>query len=113
MILGPVDREKPVIAKLAAQDRDTAIGRLQGWTAVDGRDAIQKTFKFKDFTQAFGFMAQTALVAERMNHHPEWRNVWNTVEVVLTTHEAKGVTQRDVDLAAQMDRIADQFRPRQ
>lgn len=102
-----------MFAKLAAQDRDAAMGRLQGWAAVEGRDALQKTFKFKDFTQAFGFMTQAALVAERMNHHPEWRNVWNTVEVVLATHEAGGVTQRDVDLAGQMDRIADQLKPRQ
>lgn len=92
--------------RLTDDARQAALGSLDGWSAVDGRDAIQKTFKFKDFNEAFGFMARVALVAEKMDHHPEWRNVWNTVEVVLSTHDAGGLTQRDIDLAGAMDAIA-------
>jgi 4a-hydroxytetrahydrobiopterin dehydratase len=84
-----------------------AIGaRLPQWKMVDGRDAIAKTFTFKDFNAAFGFMARAALVAEQMNHHPEWFNVWNRVEVTLSTHDAGGLTERDLKLAEAMDRIA-------
>jgi 4a-hydroxytetrahydrobiopterin dehydratase len=86
--------------------RRSAIAGLAGWSEVPGREAIQKSFKFKDFNEAFGFMSRVALVAERMDHHPEWRNVWNTVEVVLSTHDAGGLTQRDVDLATRMNEIA-------
>mgnify|MGYP001398968851 CR=1 FL=1 len=92
--------------KLTEVARKTALAGLSSWSEVTGRDAIQKTFKFKDFSEAFGFMARAALVAERMDHHPEWRNVWNTVEVVLTTHDAGGLTQKDIDLATRMDTIA-------
>ena len=85
----------------------TAIARLEDWRAHDeGRDAIEKEFKFKDFNAAFGFMTRAALVAERMNHHPEWSNVWNRVEVVLSTHDAGGLTELDIRLAAAMDAIA-------
>lgn len=84
----------------------TAIAQLSGWSAVTGRDAIAKTFKFADFNAAFGFMARVALVAEKMDHHPEWSNVYNRVEVMLTTHDAGGVTQKDVDLARFMDGAA-------
>jgi len=80
--------------------------RLPGWTMVDGRDAIARTFKFKDFNAAFGFMTRAALVAEQMNHHPEWFNVWNRVDVTLSTHDAGGLTERDLKLAEAMDRIA-------
>jgi 4a-hydroxytetrahydrobiopterin dehydratase len=73
---------------------------------VDGRDAISRTFTFADFSAAFGFMARAALAAERMNHHPEWFNVWNRVEVTLSTHDAGGLTERDVKLAEALDRIA-------
>ena len=73
---------------------------------VDGRDAIQRTFKFKDFSEAFGFMARAALVAEKMDHHPEWTNVWNRVDVTLSTHDAGGLTERDLKLAEAMDRLA-------
>jgi 4a-hydroxytetrahydrobiopterin dehydratase len=76
---------------------------LSGWSAVTGRDAIAKTYKFADFNAAFGFMARVALVAEKLDHHPEWSNVYNRVEVVLTTHDAGGVTQKDIDLARFMD----------
>lgn len=80
-----------------------AIAQLSGWSAVTGRDAIAKTYKFADFNAAFGFMARVALVAEKLDHHPEWSNVYNRVEVVLTTHDAGGVTQKDIDLARFMD----------
>lgn len=93
-------------ARLTEDARRTAIAGLAGWSEVPGRDAVQKTFKFSDFNEAFGFMARVALVAERMDHHPEWRNVWNTVEVVLSTHDAGGLTQKDVDLATRMNAIA-------
>lgn len=86
--------------------REAALAGLHGWAVVDGRDAICKTFKFKNFSGAFGFMTRVALVAEKMDHHPEWRNVWNTVDVVLSTHDAGGVTQKDIDLAHAMDSIA-------
>jgi 4a-hydroxytetrahydrobiopterin dehydratase len=80
--------------------------RLPAWRPVDGRDAIARTFTFKDFNAAFGFMTRAALVAEKMNHHPEWLNVWNRVEVTLTSHDAGGLTERDLKLAEAMDRIA-------
>ena len=80
-----------------------ALTLLPEWTSVDGRDAIARTFTFKDFNAAFGFMARVALMAERMDHHPEWFNVYNRVEVVLATHDAGGVTELDVRLAQFMD----------
>ena len=80
--------------------------RLPGWTMAAGRDAIQRTFKFKDFSEAFGFMTRAALVAEKMDHHPEWTNVWNRVDVTLSTHSAGGLTELDVKLAEAMGRIA-------
>jgi 4a-hydroxytetrahydrobiopterin dehydratase len=83
-----------------------AAARLHGWTAIEGRDAIAKTYRFKDFSAAFGFMTRCALKAEQMDHHPEWFNVYNRVEVVLTTHDANGVSEKDVALAQFMDQIA-------
>ena len=83
-----------------------AIAQLSGWTEVSGRDAISKTYKFADFNAAFGFMTRIALKADQMDPHPEWSNVYNKVEVVLTTHDAKGVTHKDVAMAAFMDEIA-------
>jgi 4a-hydroxytetrahydrobiopterin dehydratase len=94
--------------RLTAADRDTALQELTGWSAVEGRDAITRTFSFKDFNEAFGFMTRVALVAEKRDHHPEWRNVYKNVEVVLTTHDAGGVTSLDIDLARAMNRIAAQ-----
>lgn len=91
---------------LTADARSTALARLPGWTEVSGRDAIAKTFVFKDFNQAFGFMTRAALVAEKMDHHPEWFNVYKTVEVTLATHDAGGVTELDVKLAEAMDKFA-------
>ncbi|MFZ4607266.1 MAG: 4a-hydroxytetrahydrobiopterin dehydratase [Caulobacter sp.] len=84
-----------------------ATARLKGWTAAtDGRDAILKTFTFKDFNAAFGFMTRVALMADKLDHHPEWFNVYNRVEVLLATHDADGVTELDVTLAGFMDAIA-------
>jgi 4a-hydroxytetrahydrobiopterin dehydratase len=93
-------------AKLDAAARNSALGALKGWTEVSGRDAITKKFVFKDFNQAFGFMTRAALIAEKMDHHPEWFNVYKTVDVTLATHDAGGVTELDVKLAAEMDRLA-------
>ena len=92
--------------KLDEAARKGLAARLPGWTVPAGRDAIQRTFKFKDFSQAFGFMTRAALVAEKMDHHPEWTNVWNRVDVTLSTHSAGGLTELDVKLAEAMDRIA-------
>ncbi|MBX9745467.1 MAG: 4a-hydroxytetrahydrobiopterin dehydratase [Hyphomonadaceae bacterium] len=83
-----------------------AIGRLNGWREASGRDAITKEFKFKDFNAAFGFMTRVALYAEKTDHHPEWFNVYNKVEVTLATHDAGGVTEKDVALAQFMDEVA-------
>lgn len=93
-------------SKLDDGARKGLAARLPGWAMVEGRDAIKKTFKFKDFSQAFGFMARVALVAEQLNHHPEWTNVWNRVEVTLSTHDAGGLTELDLKLAEAMDKIA-------
>jgi len=92
--------------KLTAEARKSALGKLNGWSEVVGRDAIRKKFVFKDFNQAFGFMARAALVAEKMDHHPEWFNVYKTVEVTLSTHDAGGLTELDVKLAETMDKLA-------
>ncbi len=84
-----------------------ALKALKGWKAPDGeRDAIQKAYKFADFKTAFAFMSGAALKAEQMDHHPEWFNVYNKVEVTLTTHDADGVTQKDLELAGFMDQLA-------
>ena len=92
--------------KLAGAARSSALARLKGWSEVKDRDAISKKFVFADFNEAFGFMARTALVAEKLDHHPEWFNVYKTVEVTLSTHDAGGLTERDVKLAEAMDRLA-------
>jgi 4a-hydroxytetrahydrobiopterin dehydratase len=92
--------------KLDDAARSGMAARLPQWRPVDGRDAIGRTFTFRDFNEAFGFMTRSALVAEAMNHHPEWFNVWNRVEVTLSTHDAGGLTENDLKLAEAMDRIA-------
>jgi 4a-hydroxytetrahydrobiopterin dehydratase len=94
---------KPSREKIAAGE---ALRQLEGWRAAEGRDAIQKSFKFGDFSAAFAFMTRVALKAEQMDHHPEWSNVYNKVDVTLATHDAGGVTQLDVALARFMDEIA-------
>jgi len=86
---------------------EAALKTLPGWAKAEGgRDAIQRTFKFEDFNAAFGFMTRVALMADKLDHHPEWFNVYNRVEVTLTTHDAGGVTELDVELAAFMDQLA-------
>jgi 4a-hydroxytetrahydrobiopterin dehydratase len=92
--------------KLTGPARTDALGKLNGWSEVPGRDAITRKFVFKDFNAAFGFMTRAALIAEKMDHHPEWFNVYKTVDVTLSTHDAGGVTELDVKLAAEMDRLA-------
>jgi 4a-hydroxytetrahydrobiopterin dehydratase len=87
-------------------DADLQKALPSGWSKVEGRDAIFKSFKFKSFGEAFGFMTQAALVAEKMDHHPEWFNVYSRVDVTLTTHSEKGVTALDIKLATAMDKIA-------
>lgn len=92
--------------KLAGAERKSALGALKGWREVEGRDAIAKTFTFTDFNQAFGWMTRVALFAEKMDHHPEWSNVYKTVEVTLATHSAGGLTEKDITLARAMDACA-------
>lgn len=96
----------PPTTPLSESDRAALLPALEGWTLVEGRDAIRKRFVFADFNAAFGWMARVALVAERMNHHPEWSNVHRTVDVTLSTHDAGGLTRRDVELAQRMDQLA-------
>ncbi|GGB38960.1 putative pterin-4-alpha-carbinolamine dehydratase [Roseibium aquae] len=93
-------------SKLTAEERSAGLKALSGWKSVEGRDAIAKTYQFSDFNEAFGFMTRVALIAEKMDHHPEWFNVYKTVEVTLSTHDAGGLSMLDLKLAAQMDRIA-------
>jgi 4a-hydroxytetrahydrobiopterin dehydratase len=95
--------------RLSAEARKSALQGLPGWSDTPGREAIARTFVFKDFNEAFGFMTRAALVAEKSDHHPEWRNVYKTVEVVLASHDADGVTARDIDLAKAMNAIARQL----
>ena len=92
--------------RLSAEARTASLAELSGWSEVSGREAIARTFIFKDFNEAFGFMTRAALIAEKMDHHPEWFNVYKTVEVTLSTHDAGGVTELDVQLAGAMDQIA-------
>ena len=94
--------------KLSTEERNAALQVLQmsGWTHDADRDALKKSFKFKDFITAWAWMTAVAIVAEKMNHHPEWSNVYSKVEVMLTTHDADGLTQLDLDLARKMDAIA-------
>ncbi|MGP9814115.1 4a-hydroxytetrahydrobiopterin dehydratase [Rhodopseudomonas sp. NSM] len=98
-----------MVERLTGKERQQALQGVPGWNEVEGRDAIARSFVFKDFNEAFGFMTRAALVAEKADHHPEWRNVYKTVEVVLTTHDAGGVTVRDIALATAMNAIAAQF----
>jgi 4a-hydroxytetrahydrobiopterin dehydratase len=92
--------------KLTGQAKVDALRKLNGWSEVSGRDAITRKFVFKDFNQAFGFMTRAALIAEKMDHHPEWFNVYKNVEVILSTHDAGGVTELDIKLATEMDKLA-------
>ncbi len=92
--------------RLSPDARDEALVTLTGWKLVEGREAIAKRFVFRDFSEAFGWMTRVALLAETMDHHPEWSNVYKTVEVTLSTHDAGGLTELDVRLARAMDALA-------
>jgi 4a-hydroxytetrahydrobiopterin dehydratase len=92
--------------QLGGDERKTALATIPQWAMVEARDAIHRSFKFKDFNAAFGFMTRAALIAEKMDHHPEWFNVWNRVDVTLSTHDAGGLTALDIKLAAAMDALA-------
>jgi 4a-hydroxytetrahydrobiopterin dehydratase len=94
-----------MIPKLSAGERDDALISLKNWTHDPERDGLRRRFTFADFVTAFGFMTQVALLAEKADHHPEWSNVWNRVDILLTTHDAGGLSARDVALARQIDEI--------
>ena len=94
-----------MVEKLAGAARAEALKRLSAWQEVPGRDAIHRAFKFSDFNQAFAFMTRVALLAEKMDHHPEWFNVYNRVEITLSTHDAGGLSARDIELAQRIDRL--------
>jgi 4a-hydroxytetrahydrobiopterin dehydratase len=91
------------IPKLSESERDAALAQLSGWTLRADGLAIERAFKFADFSEAFGFMTRVALLAEQADHHPEWSNVYNRVEITLTTHDAGGLSQRDVAMATEID----------
>ena len=95
-----------MVAKLTPKERKAALEKLKGWKKLSNRDAITKTYQFKDFNAAFGWMTRMALIAEKADHHPEWFNVYNRVDVVLTTHDADGISERDIKMAREMDRLA-------
>lgn len=92
--------------KFSPEAAKKALSILDGWTAVPGREAIEKTFTFRNFSEAWGFMSRVALEAEKLNHHPEWSNVWSKVHVVLSTHDVGGLSELDVRLAAAIDAVA-------
>lgn len=94
-----------MVDKLTPKSRDAALLRLKGWIYDPGADAISHDFKFKDFSEAFGFMTRVALLAQSADHHPEWSNVYNKVTITLSTHDAGGLTKKDVELAAQIDQL--------
>ena len=93
-------------AKLNEDERRSALAELSNWASTPGRDAIRRVFVFRNFSEAFGFMARAALTAEKLNHHPEWSNVYKTVDVTLSTHDVDGLTELDLKLARSMDKIA-------
>lgn len=92
-----------MVKLLTAEERRAALARLEGWQESEGGTALQKSFRFKSFSAAFGFMTRVALIAEKMDHHPDWTNVYNRVDVRLSTHSAGGVTELDVHLAKKMN----------
>jgi 4a-hydroxytetrahydrobiopterin dehydratase len=92
-----------MMKKFTAEELDAALQSLPAWQRHGRRDAIRRLYAFDDFAQAFSFMTQVAMMAEKRNHHPEWSNVYNKVDIVLTTHDAQGVTRRDIDLARYAD----------
>jgi 4a-hydroxytetrahydrobiopterin dehydratase len=99
-------RRKAMVERLTEAERGAALAELPGWTYDAERDAIRRSFRFEDFAAAFGFMTSVALMAEKADHHPEWFNVYNRVDIVLTTHDAGGLSGRDVALARKIDGLA-------
>jgi 4a-hydroxytetrahydrobiopterin dehydratase len=95
------------VEPLSDEDRAEALDTLDEWDFDEARDAITRTFTFADFSEAFGFMARVALLAEKADHHPEWSNVWNRVDIALTTHDAGGLSHKDVALAEAIDGLLD------
>ncbi len=95
-----------MVAKLSTNERELFLKNNPSWSVLENRDAVQKVFEFADFNTAWGFMNRVALAAEKADHHPEWFNVYNKVEISLTTHDADGLSQRDVELAGVIDRVA-------
>ncbi len=95
-----------MIEKLSPEDRAALATRLPQWRLLAEKDAIHRSWRFADFSEAWGFMSRVALLAEAMDHHPEWSNVWNRVEITLTTHDAGGLSDRDAGLAAAIDRLS-------
>jgi 4a-hydroxytetrahydrobiopterin dehydratase len=100
-----MEKERPMVPKLDAEARAELARSLPHWHVPPDRDAIRRSFRFRDFSAAWGFMSQVALLAERHDHHPEWTNVWNRVEITLTTHDAGGLSARDTALARAIDRL--------
>ncbi len=94
-----------MVTRLTDGLREESLAALPAWTYEPGRDAITRRFLFADFTEAFGFMTRVALIAEKADHHPEWSNVWNRVDILLTTHDADGLSTRDLQLAAAIDAL--------
>ncbi|TPG22404.1 4a-hydroxytetrahydrobiopterin dehydratase [Sphingomonas koreensis] len=96
-----------MVDQLSDAERADALDGLPDWDYDDARDAITRSFLFKDFGEAFGFMTRVALIAEKADHHPEWSNVWNRVEITLTTHDAGGLSERDIELAEAIEALVD------
>lgn len=94
-----------MVPKLNAADRKAGLAELKDWKAATDRDAISRSFKFKNFSEAWGFMNRVALLAETQDHHPEWSNVYNRVEILLTTHDCDGLSERDLKLARAIDKL--------
>jgi len=99
--------DKVPIEQLTEEERADALDELDEWDFDEARDAITRTFTFADFSEAFAFMTRVALLAEKADHHPEWSNVWNRVEILLTTHDAGGLSRRDVEMAEAIDLLVD------
>ena len=95
-----------MIAKLTDDERSVALAELGNWKPAEGRDAITRSFKFRNFSEAWGFMNRVALLAEKQDHHPEWFNVYNRVDILLSTHDCGGLSERDVKLAKAIDKVA-------
>ena len=95
-----------MVEKITQEERASLASELPGWDLVEGRDALKKTFQFKSFNQAWGFMNRVALAAEKLNHHPEWFNVYNRVEITLTTHDCGGLSELDIKLAKRIETYA-------